>query len=108
MLDVLCPGHLTDVNKSFDPFLQLDKRTVVCDGDDASLYPSSFGILGVDIIPRMGLKLLQAERDPLGLLVKIDHSHVHALVKPDDLIRMLHPSPGASGNVYKTINDTQV
>ncbi len=61
-VDVLLgPAHFGDVDQAFDARLQFDERAVVGDVGDAAGELGADRILGLDAIPRIGLKLLHAE-----------------------------------------------
>ena len=72
-VDVLLgPAHFGDVDQAFDARLQFNERTVVGDVGDAAGELGFDRVLGFDAIPRIGLKLLHAERDTVALVVDAD------------------------------------
>jgi hypothetical protein len=76
-MDVLLgPAHFGDVDQAFDARLQLDERAVVGDVGDAAGELGADRILRLDALPRIGLQLLHAERDALGLVVDADDLHL--------------------------------
>ena len=76
-MDVLLgPAHLGDVDQAFHPRLQLHERAVVGDVGDAAGELGADRILELDALPGVGLQLLHAERDALGLAVEADDLHV--------------------------------
>jgi len=58
-----------DVDEPLDAGLELDEGAVVGDVGDAALEAGADRELGLDALPRIGLKLLHAERDAVGLVV---------------------------------------
>ena len=74
--DAFVPAHLADVDEPFDPLLQLHKGPVIGDGDHLASDPVAHGVLGVDVIPRVGLQLLIAKADTLPLRVELEHHHL--------------------------------
>ena len=70
-MDVLLgPGHLRDVDQALDARLQLHEGAVVGDVGDAAVELGADRVLGFDAVPRVGLQLLHAERDALGVRVE--------------------------------------
>ena len=67
-MDVLLgPGHFGDVHQALDPRLQLHEGAVVGDVGDAAGVLGARRILRGDAFPRIGLELLHAEADALGV-----------------------------------------
>src|SRR5699024_1446243 len=93
VLDMLRPRHLRDVDKSFNAFFQLDKGTVVRNGNNPTLYLNIFRILKINFIPRMRLQLLKAKRYALTFFIKVDDGHVKPLIQRNDLVGMIHTAP---------------
>ena len=69
---LLCPAHLGDVNQAFHAGLELHEGAVVGDVRHPAGELRPDRILGLDAFPRVGLELLHAERDALGLRVEAD------------------------------------
>src|SRR5512146_2688957 len=65
--NVASPAHLADVHEAFDARLELDERTVVRDRDDLAGDTRADRVLRRDVLPRIRLELLEAERDALTL-----------------------------------------
>src|SRR6202012_231119 len=76
-VDVLLgPGHFRDVHQAFDAGLQFHEGAVVGDVGDAAGELGAHRVLGLDAVPGIGLQLLHAERDALGLGVDLDDLHL--------------------------------
>src|SRR6185312_12229576 len=76
-MDVLLgPGHFRDVHQALHARLQLHEGAVVGDVGDAAGEAGAHGVLGFHAVPRVGLQLLHAERDPLGVGVDLDDLHL--------------------------------
>src|SRR6476661_5522207 len=73
MTDVARPAHLADVHEAFDARLELDEGTVVRDADDLARDARADRILVGDVLPRIRLKLLEAEADALARPVDVEH-----------------------------------
>ena len=82
---LLGPRHFGNVDQAFDARLQFDERAVVGDVGDAALQARAERILGLDALPRIGLKLLHAERDAVGLVVDLDDLHLDLLADVEAL-----------------------
>ena len=72
----LVQRHFGDVDQAFDARLQLDEGAVVGDVGDAARELGADRVLGLDALPRIGLQLLHAERDAVGLVVDLDDLHL--------------------------------
>src|SRR5690242_9466896 len=72
MTDVARPAHLTDVHEAFDARLELDESAVVRDRDDLSSHPCTNWIFFRNILPRIALELLEAERDALARPIDVE------------------------------------
>ena len=108
MSDVPRPAHLGDVDQALDPLLELDERTVVRDGHDASPHPASDRILGRHILPWIRHELFEAQRDPLAIPVDVENLDVELLADRSDLRRVSNPTPGHVGDVEQAIHAAQV
>merc|ERR1712023_446639 len=79
-MDVLLgPAHFRDVDKAFDTGFQLDERTVIGDVGYTAFQLRANRELALDALPWVGLQLLHAERDTLGLRVEADDLHFDRL-----------------------------
>ena len=72
MVDTPCPGHLTDVYESLDSRLQFDKRAVTHHVDHDATLTGLDGIFLGNVFPRIGLLLLEAERNFLFFSIDIE------------------------------------
>ncbi len=67
-MDVLLgPAHLRDMDQAFHAGLELDEGAIVGDVGDRALEARADRIFGGDALPGIGLELLDAEADALGL-----------------------------------------
>ena len=66
VLDALAPGHLADVDQSFDARLELDERAVVGQADDLAGESRADRVALDHVGPRIVHQLLVAERDAFG------------------------------------------
>src|SRR5439155_776848 len=108
MPDVSRPAHLGDVHQAFDTRLELDECAVVRDRDDLALHARSNRILRRDVLPGIGLQLLQAERDALALPVDVEDFHLELLADLHRLGRMRHAAVAHVGDVQQAIHAAQV
>ena len=76
---LLRPAHLGDVDQAFDARLQFDEGAVVGNISDTTEELGADRILQLDAFPRVGFKLLHAERNALRLGIEADHLHLHRL-----------------------------
>jgi len=85
-VDVLLgPGHFGHVDQAFNAGFQLNKCAVVGDVGDAARELGADRILGFHAVPRIGLQLLHAERDALGVGVDLDDLDLDGVAHGQDL-----------------------
>ena len=108
MLHALRPGHLGDVNQSFDALLELDERAVVGDRENAAADVCADRIALRGIEPRIRRELLEAERDALLVLVELQHLHLDLVADVDQVARMRQASPAHVGDVQQAVEAAQV
>ena len=105
---VLAPAHLADVEQTLDAFGHFHKGTVV--GHDHNLaldLVSDVDRLGHGI-PRVSRELLDAEGNPLAVVVEVEDDHVEALVDFDHFLRMAHAAPAEVGDVHQSVHTAEV
>src|SRR5690606_37074617 len=108
VLDVLGVAHLRGVDEALDALLELDERAVVRDRDDAALDHLALGVVLGDVLPRVRLELLEAERDALALLLVVEHDDVELLVELDDLARVADAAPREVRDVEQPVHAAEV
>ncbi len=96
------------MDQTLDARLQFDEGAVVGDVGDAAGEPGTDRILRLDALPRVGLELLHAQRDALGLGVEADDLDVDRLADLQGLGRMVDAPPGDIGNVQQAIDTAQI
>src|SRR6266446_6316058 len=106
--DVPRPAHLGDVDQPFDARLELDERAVVRDRDDLALHARSNRILRGDVLPGIGLQLLQAERDALALPIDVEDFHLELLADLHHFGGMRHAAVAHVRDVQQAVHATQV
>src|SRR5439155_96660 len=102
------PTHLGDVHEALDPRLELDEGAVVRDRDDLPLHACSNRILRRDVLPRIGLQLLQAERDALAFPVDIEDFDLELLTDLHHLRRVRHAAVAHVRDVQQAVHATQI
>ncbi len=105
---LLGPRHFGDVDEAFHTGLQLDERAVVGDVGDATLVAGARRVLELDAFPGIGLKLLHAERDALGLGIEADDLHLDRLADMQSFRRMVDAAPGNVGDMQQTIDAAEI
>ncbi len=105
---LLRPAHFRDVDQAFDARLQFDERAVVGDVRHRALDACADRILRLDRRPRIGLKLLHAERNTLRFRVDADDLHLHRIADVQDLGRMVDATPCHVGDVQKTVDAAKI
>src|ERR1700742_906004 len=108
-MDVLLgPGHFGDVDETFDTGLQLHEGAVVGDVGDAAGELGAHRVLGFHAVPRVGLQLLHAQADALGLGVDLDDLHLDRVAHRQDLAGVRDALPAHVGDVQQAVDAAQV
>ncbi len=108
-VDVLFrPGHLTDVDQTFDAWLKFNKCTVIGDVGHAALVDRIQWEFRRDQVPRILLQLFHAQGNPVGVLVDLDDLHVDSFTDRQDFRRMVHAAPRHIGDVQQPVNAAQI
>ena len=105
---LLGPAHLRDVHQALDARLELDEGAVIGDVGDPSGEFRSQGIFAAHTLPGIGLELLHAQADTLGLRIEPDHLDVDLLADGERLGRVVDPLPGDVGDVEQAVDAAQV
>ena len=108
VLDLLRPRHLGDVDEALDAFLELHERAVVGEADHLALHLGAARVLEGGGGPGIGLELLVAQADPLGLAVELEDLDLDLVADVQDLARMVDPAPGHVGDVEQAVQAAQV
>src|SRR6476620_6282605 len=107
VLDVML-RQLGDVDQPFDSRQDLDEGA---EGDDLRHLPLDLVALAVGVqhlLPGVGLRLLEAERDALSLAVDVKHLHLDVLADLEHLGRMVDVTPRELADVDETVHPVQV
>src|SRR3989475_8542077 len=107
VLDVML-RELGDVHQPFDSRQDLDEGA---EGDDLRHLPLDLVALAVGVqhlLPGVGLRLLEAERDALSLAVDVEHLDLHVLADLEHLGGMVDVTPGELADVDETVHAIQV
>src|ERR1700730_1457276 len=105
---LLGPRHLGHVNQALDAGLQFDERAVVGDVGHAALEAGADRELGLDALPRIGLQLLHAERDAVGLMVDLDDLDLHLLADVEHLGGVIDAPPRNIGDVQQAVDAAEI
>ena len=96
------------MDQALDAGLQLDEGAVVGDVGDAALEARGGRVFELDALPRIGLELLHAERDALGLGVEADDLHLDRLADLQRFGRMVDAPPGDVGDMQQAVDAAQI
>src|SRR5438034_5791016 len=102
------PAHLADVDKTFDARLELDKGAVIRDRHNLALHACSDGILFRDVLPRIRMQLLEAERNALALPIDVEHFDFDFVPDLHHLARVLNPAPAHVGDMQQAVDATEI
>src|SRR5436190_5795056 len=108
MPDVARPAHLGDVHETFDPRLELDERAIVRDRDDLALHARADRVFRGDVLPRIRLELLQAERNALALPVDVENFDFELLTDLHHLARVRHAAVAHVGDMQQAVHTAEI
>ena len=78
VLDALAPRHVGDVDQAVDVFLDLDERAELGEVADLALDARADRVLLGQLVPRVALDLLEAERNAPRRRIDAEHHRVDA------------------------------
>ena len=90
VLDALAPRHVRDVDQAVDVFFDFHERTELGQVTDLALDLRANRVLLGQLVPRVALDLLQAERDAARRGIHAEHHGVNRIPHVEDLRRVLH------------------
>ena len=99
---------LGDVHEPLDPGQDLDEGA---EGDhlrDATLDDVVLGVALEHLLPRVRLRLLEAERDALALAVDVEHLDLDLLADLEHLRRVVDVAPRELGDVDQAVHPVEV
>ena len=99
VVDAACPGHLGDVDEAFQPFFELDERTIAGDVDNRALDAFAHGVFAGDVVPGAFGFLLETERDFFFFVVDRQDHDFDLVVDLHQLGRVVDPAPAHVGDV---------
>ena len=77
MLQALAPRHVRDVDQAVDALLDLDERAELGQVADLAGDRRADRVLLRQLVPRIALDLLEAERDPARARIDAEHHRLH-------------------------------
>ena len=108
MVDALGPRHLADVHQPLDAFLQLAERAVGHDVDHLGIVNAADGISLLDIFPRAGFLLLEAQGDLFLFLVDGEDFDFDFLIDLEHFAGVIDSAPGHVGDVQQAVDAAQI
>ena len=104
----LGPGHLRNVDQAFQTRLQFYERAKIGHASDLALDALTYLILLRHSRPRIGLQLLDAQRDLTLLAADLQDLDVHLIADLDDVRRLGAARIRHVGDMQQSVNATQV
>ena len=96
------------MDQAFDARLQLHEGAIVGDIGDLALELHAHRIFGRNAFPGIGLELLHAQADALGLMVDLDDLDGDGLAHREHFGRVRDTAPGDVGDVQQAVHAAQV
>ncbi len=106
--NLFAPRHLGDVNEAFDAGLDFNEGTEVgkardCAGDALADLVALGGRF-----PRLGLKLLQAERNLLRFRIDLEDADLDLLADGEHVLRLVDAGPRDVADVEKAVDAAEI
>ena len=96
------------MHQALDPRLQFHKCAIRHQVDDFAFDLRTHRIFLVDVVPRIGQLLLQAQAHPLLLAVNIQHHDINILADLKNFRRMPDSTPAHVGDVQQSVDAIEV
>ena len=106
--DALGPGEFGDVDEPFDALFKLDERAVGRQIANLAAHVRANGILALDVFPRVGGGLFEAEGDALALGVDFDYHHGDFFAHLEHFARVRDPAPAHVGDVQEAVEAVEI
>ena len=107
VLDVAL-GQLGDVHEALDALQDLNEGTKRDDLGRPAVHDVALLVALEDALPRIGLRLLEAQRDPLTIAVDVEHLDLDLLADLEQLGGMVDVAPGELGDVDQAVDAVEV
>ena len=101
-------GKLGDVDETLDAREDLDEGAERDDLRHRALDDVALLVALEHVLPRVALRLLETERDPLALAVDVQDLHVDRLADLEHLGRMVDVAPRKLGDVNEAVHPVEV
>ena len=96
------------MHEPLDPGEDLDEGAERDDLRHAALYDVALPVAVEHLLPGVGLRLLQTERDPLALPIDVEHLHLDGLSDLQHLGGMVDVTPGQLRDVDQAVHAVQI
>ena len=100
--------ELGDVHEPLDAGQDLDEGAERDDLRDATLDDVVLAVALEHLLPRIGLRLLEAERDALAVAVDVEHLDLDRLADLEHLGRVVDVAPRELGDVDQAVHAVEV
>lgn len=106
--DALGPREFGDVHQTLDALFDFDEGTVVDQVDHLALDAGADRELALNVFPRVGGALLQAEGDALAVAIDLDDHHFDFLAHLEHFARVGDAAPAHVGDVEQAVETVEV
>src|SRR4051812_39480326 len=96
------------MDEPFDAGLELHEGAVVGDVGDAALELGTKREFRLDVLPRIVLQLLHAERDAVRLVIDLDDLDLHLLANVEHFGRVIDATPRDIGDVQQAVDAAEI
>jgi hypothetical protein len=101
-------GQLGDVHQALDALVDADERAERHQLGDLARHDLADLVGAGELAPRVLLRRLQRQRDPLAVQVDVEHLDGDLLADLDDLGRVVDVLPGQLGDVHQAVDAAEV
>src|SRR5271165_1739647 len=102
------PGHLGNMDQAFHARFQLDEGSIIGDADHAPDNTRARGVALGDGLPRIGIELLEAERDALLVAIELQHFDRDAVAGVDQFGGVSNAAIGHVADVQQAVDAAEI
>ena len=102
------PAHFRNMDQAFDALFELDEDAVIGDAHHAALDAGIDREFRLDIHPRVGADLLEAEGNAFFLLIELENHDLDLVANGEHLRGVIDAAPRHVGDVQQAVDPAEV
>ena len=108
MVDLLAPGHFRDVDEALDAGLDLDEGAEVGEAGDSAGDALANLIFALRGLPRLGLKLFEAERKLFRVRIDFEDADLDLLADGEHVFGLVDAAPRDVADMEQAIDAAEI